>query len=59
MERWESPRRTCAWECLTGIYPVEIPGERCLAAQTKLSEYIMKATEESALSFRMLFFYIH
>jgi len=27
---------------------VEIPGDRCIAAQTKLSEYIMKATEESA-----------
>jgi len=26
---------------------VEIPGERCLAAQTKLSEYIMEAAEPS------------
>ena len=34
--------------CLTGLYPVEIPGEKCMAAQTKLSEYILQATEESA-----------
>jgi len=27
---------------------VEIPGERCMAAQTKLSEYIVQATEENA-----------
>ncbi len=26
--------------CLTGLYPVEIPGEKCLAEQTKLSEYL-------------------
>jgi len=26
--------------CLTGVYPVEIPGEKCIAAQTKLSEYL-------------------
>jgi amidophosphoribosyltransferase len=29
--------------CLTGVYPVEIPGERCAAAQTKLTEYIKEA----------------
>jgi len=32
--------------CLTGIYPVEIPGEKCLAAQTTLAEY---SEETSAL----------
>ena len=32
--------------CLTGLYPVEIPGEKCMAAQTKLSEYMVTATEE-------------
>jgi len=26
--------------CLTGVYPVEIPGEKCIATQTKLSEYL-------------------
>lgn len=26
--------------CLTGIYPLEIPGEKCVAAQTKLTEYL-------------------
>jgi amidophosphoribosyltransferase len=26
--------------CLTGVYPLEIPGEKCAAAQTKLTEYI-------------------
>jgi amidophosphoribosyltransferase len=26
--------------CLTGIYPLEIPGEKCIATQTKLSEYL-------------------
>jgi carbonic anhydrase/acetyltransferase-like protein (isoleucine patch superfamily) len=32
--------------CLTGLYPVEIPGVMCMAAQTKLSEYMVTATEE-------------
>jgi len=35
------PKENLCMGCLTGIYPVEIPGEKCLAAQTKLSEYIM------------------
>jgi hypothetical protein len=26
--------------CLTGVYPVEIPGEKCIATQTKLSAYL-------------------
>jgi amidophosphoribosyltransferase len=26
--------------CLTGVYPVEIPGEKCIATQTKLTEYL-------------------
>jgi amidophosphoribosyltransferase len=25
--------------CLTGVYPVEIPGERCVMAQTKITQY--------------------
>jgi len=32
--------------CLNGLYPVEIPGEKCLATHTELSEYIVKATED-------------
>jgi carbonic anhydrase/acetyltransferase-like protein (isoleucine patch superfamily) len=31
---------------LNGTYPVEIPGEKCMGAQTKLSEYMVTATEE-------------
>jgi amidophosphoribosyltransferase len=42
------PKENLCMGCLTGIYPVEIPGEKCMAAQTKLSEYIVKATEENA-----------
>jgi len=34
------PKENLCMGCLTGLYPVEIPGEKCLAAQTKLSEYI-------------------
>ena len=34
------PKENLCMGCLTGIYPVEIPGEKCLAAQTKLSEYL-------------------
>ncbi|MCJ7444265.1 MAG: amidophosphoribosyltransferase [Methanotrichaceae archaeon] len=26
--------------CLTGLYPVEVPGEKCIMAQTKLTEYV-------------------
>ena len=34
------PRENLCMGCLTGLYPVQIPGERCLAEQTKLSEYL-------------------
>jgi amidophosphoribosyltransferase len=34
------PRENLCMGCLTGLYPVEIPGEKCMAAQTKLSEYL-------------------
>ena len=34
------PEENFCMGCLTGIYPVEIPGEKCIATQTKLSEYI-------------------
>jgi amidophosphoribosyltransferase len=34
------PKENLCMGCLTGIYPVEIPGEKCMAAQTKLSEYL-------------------
>ncbi|HOV81119.1 MAG TPA: amidophosphoribosyltransferase [Methanothrix sp.] len=33
-------RENLCMGCLTGLYPVEIPGEKCLSAQTRLSEYI-------------------
>jgi len=26
--------------CLTGMYPVEVPGEKCVMAQTRLTEYV-------------------
>ena len=26
--------------CLTGLYPVEVPGEKCLVEQMRLSEYL-------------------
>jgi amidophosphoribosyltransferase len=34
------PKEDLCMGCLTGLYPVEIPGEKCLAAQTRLSEYL-------------------
>lgn len=34
------PEENLCMGCLTGIYPVEIPGEKCIGTQTKLSEYI-------------------
>jgi carbonic anhydrase/acetyltransferase-like protein (isoleucine patch superfamily) len=30
----------CLIGCLTELYSMEIPGEKCMAAQTKLSEYM-------------------
>jgi amidophosphoribosyltransferase len=26
--------------CLTGMYPISIPGEKCIVSQTRLSEYL-------------------
>ncbi len=34
------PKEHLCMGCLTGVYPVEIPGEKCVATQTKLSEYL-------------------
>ncbi|WP_348304506.1 amidophosphoribosyltransferase [Methanothrix sp.] len=34
------PKENLCMGCLTGLYPVEIPGEKCLAEQTRLSEYL-------------------
>lgn len=34
------PENHLCMGCLTGVYPLEIPGEKCVAAQTKLTEYI-------------------
>jgi len=34
------PKESLCMGCLTGLYPVEIPGEKCLVEQTKLSEYL-------------------
>jgi amidophosphoribosyltransferase len=34
------PAENLCMGCLTGVYPVEIPGEKCATAQTKLSEYL-------------------
>jgi amidophosphoribosyltransferase len=34
------PKEHLCMGCLTGVYPLEIPGEKCIATQTKLSEYV-------------------
>jgi len=34
------PKENLCMGCLTGLYPVPIPGEKCLAEQTRLSEYL-------------------
>jgi amidophosphoribosyltransferase len=34
------PERNLCMGCLTGIYPLEIPGEKCAAAQMTLAEYV-------------------
>jgi amidophosphoribosyltransferase len=34
------PKENLCMGCLTGLYPVEIPGEKCMAAQSRLSEYL-------------------
>ncbi|HRW83544.1 MAG TPA: hypothetical protein P5049_08835, partial [Methanothrix sp.] len=34
------PREQLCMGCLSGIYPIEIPGEVCRLAQTKITEYI-------------------
>jgi amidophosphoribosyltransferase len=34
------PKDHLCMGCLTGVYPLEIPGEKCIAAQTKLTEYL-------------------
>jgi amidophosphoribosyltransferase len=34
------PKEHLCMGCLTGMYPLEIPGEKCVAAQTKLTEYL-------------------
>jgi len=36
------PRERLCMGCLTGEYPLEIPGEKCLMSQTKISEYASK-----------------
>ena len=33
------PREDLCTGCLTGVYPVEIPGEQCEARQTKLQNF--------------------
>lgn len=37
------PAENLCMGCLTGVYPVEIPGEKCATAQTKLSEYLSQS----------------
>jgi len=34
------PKENLCMGCLTGLYPVQIPGEKCVAEQTRLSEYL-------------------
>ncbi len=38
------PKEHLCMGCLTGVYPLEIPGEKCIATQTKLSEYITQTS---------------
>ena len=38
------PAENLCMGCLTGVYPVEIPGEKCATAQTKLSEYLVQTS---------------
>jgi len=38
-----SPDNLCMG-CLTGMYPVEIPGEKCVIAQTKITEYLAQTS---------------
>ncbi|MDM7913367.1 MAG: amidophosphoribosyltransferase, partial [Methanotrichaceae archaeon] len=37
------PKEHLCMGCLTGVYPVEIPGEKCVATQTKLTEYLSQS----------------
>lgn len=34
------PEESLCMGCLTGVYPLEIPGEKCVSMQTRLSEYL-------------------
>ena len=34
------PKEDLCTGCLTGVYPVEIPGEQCEARQTKLNSFV-------------------
>lgn len=34
------PKENLCMVCLTGVYPIEIPGEVCRLAQTRITEYI-------------------
>jgi amidophosphoribosyltransferase len=36
------PKDHLCMGCLTGVYPLEIPGEKCIIAQTKLTEYLVQ-----------------
>ncbi len=36
--------------CLTGVYPIEIPGEACIISQRRLTEFISGANKESISS---------
>jgi amidophosphoribosyltransferase len=36
------PKDHLCMGCLTGVYPLEIPGEKCIMAQTKLTEYLVQ-----------------
>ncbi|MHC1631731.1 MAG: amidophosphoribosyltransferase [Methanotrichaceae archaeon] len=36
------PENQLCMGCLTGVYPIEIPGEKCRLAQIKITEYIKK-----------------
>ncbi len=41
------PENHLCMGCLTGVYPLEIPGEKCMAEQTKLTEYLDSAPLKS------------
>jgi amidophosphoribosyltransferase len=41
------PPENLCMGCITGVYPVEIPGEKCIASQTRLGEFELLSESET------------